>query len=110
MTTIDTAQLRARIAAGQRLWLVHAADAAPFRNAHIPGALAVTDADQAAAFLRPDDTIVVYGLDATCRTSRRLATELSRRGFADVAWYAGGLEAWLAAGGSIEGTRDPDRT
>jgi rhodanese-related sulfurtransferase len=107
---IDTEALGARIAAGQRLWLVHAAEAVTVRSAHLPGALTFPDADQAAAFLRHGDPIVVYGFDPTCATSRTLATELSNRGFTDVAWYADGLQAWLAAGGHVEGTHDRDRT
>lgn len=110
MKIIDTEALRARIVAGQQLWLVHAAEAVTFRSAHLPGALAFPDANQAAAFLRPGDPIVVYGFDSTCATSRTLATELSNRGFTDVAWYADGLQAWLAAGGHVEGTHDRDRT
>jgi rhodanese-related sulfurtransferase len=103
---IGTEALRARIVVGQRLWLVHAAESVSFRSAHLRGALAFPDADQAAAFLRHDDPIVVYGFDRTCATSRTLATELSNRGFTDVAWYADGLQAWLAAGGHVEGTHN----
>ncbi len=103
MNTIDTAQLRARLAAGRRPWLVHAAEAMSFRSSHLPGAVAFGEAEQAAAFLRADDVIVVYGFDGACRTSRALADELSERGFAHVSWYAEGLEGWLAAGGQVEG-------
>ncbi len=110
MNSIETPDLRARLAAGERMWLVHAAETVNFRFAHLPGAVAFADADQAATFLRPTDTIVVYGVDRTCRTSRTLAAELSRRGFAHVTWYADGLDGWMAAGGNVEGTHDPDRT
>lgn len=104
MSTIDTATLRARLAAGERLWLVHAAETVAFRSAHLPGAVAFADAGRATTVLRKTDSIVVYGLDRTCRTSRALAAGLSRCGYPNVAWYADGLRGWMAADGDVEGT------
>ncbi len=110
MKPIDTDQLLARMANGRQIWLVHASERASFRSVHLPGALTFADADQAAAFLRPDDTVVVYGLGPACRASRELATDLARRRFVDVWLYAEGLESWIAAGGHVEGTRGPGHT
>lgn len=102
MDLIDGPDLRRRLAAGAPIVLIHAATAVPFRTAHLPGAVAFSDIDQASAALRSADVIVVYGADHECEDSRSMAAELARRGFGDVAWYAGGLAEWTACGGLVE--------
>lgn len=106
MRTIDGQTLRARLAAGERLWLVHDESCSSFRLAHVPGAIAFFDLGQATRVLRPDDVIIVYGLDETCSASRMMAAELSGQGFADVWWYSGGLQEWIEAGAPVEGSLD----
>jgi rhodanese-related sulfurtransferase len=99
--TITDAELRSLLAdpAGG-WWLVHATDRAGFHAGHIPGALA-----------RPKDTqlhelgrtarIVVYGEDEHAATAPALAAAL-RRGGVEAVWFAGGLQAWAAAGFAVE--------
>jgi 3-mercaptopyruvate sulfurtransferase SseA len=99
---IDGATLRARVRAGERLWLVHAPGSQSFRVAHIRGAAAFADAAQVRRSLRRDDEIVVYGED-DCAECRALAEELRRHGYRRVWWYAGGLQEWVASGGEVEG-------
>jgi 3-mercaptopyruvate sulfurtransferase SseA len=102
LPVIDGATLRARVRAGERLWLVHAPGSQSFRVAHIRGAAAFADAAQVRRSLRCDDQIVVYGED-DCVECRTLAEDLLSHGYRRVWWYAGGLQEWVASGGEVEG-------
>ena len=81
-----------------------------FEQRHIPGALQacvheVVFCDVVAA-LAPDRSVpvLVYGAGAGSQDGRMAAEKLLRLGHADVRWFAGGLEAWCAAGLPLDGS------
>ncbi|MFA9429946.1 rhodanese-like domain-containing protein [Egicoccus sp. AB-alg2] len=104
-------ELRRRLAAGERLWLVHAAGPVSFRSAHLPGAVAFPDDRHLERMLRRDDHVVVYGESHDDLRSRELAAGLHARGYRHARWYAGGLTEWRASGAPVEGggARPPSR-
>lgn len=81
-------------------WLIHATDRAAFPVGHIPGALARPD-DALLARLAEAIPVVVYGEDEHARAAPSLAARL-RAWDVEVAWFAGGLAAWAAAGLPVE--------
>jgi rhodanese-related sulfurtransferase len=104
---IDGETLRARLASGERIWLLHASGSQRFRKVHIRGSVAFADIDQIRSVLRPDDEIVVYG-GTGCEACRALVERLRRSGYGRACWYAGGLQDWLAGGGEVEGVGGSD--
>lgn len=98
---MSTPQLRRLLAGSGPLWLVFAPDRAAFSDGHIPGSLTATDAQLLAAL--PGGTpVILYGEHRGAERARALAARLATAG-RDVRWYAGGLEAWSAAGLPVEG-------
>uniref|UniRef100_B8DR93 YceI family protein n=1 Tax=Nitratidesulfovibrio vulgaris (strain DSM 19637 / Miyazaki F) TaxID=883 RepID=B8DR93_NITV9 len=81
-----------------------------FEQRHIPGALQACVHEvvfcDAVAALAPDRSVpvLVYGAGAGSQDGRMAAEKLLRLGHADVRWFAGGLEAWCAAGLPLEGS------
>jgi 3-mercaptopyruvate sulfurtransferase SseA len=100
--TLHPEELHVLLSSGRQLWLVYAADRAPFSLGHIPGSVALPDHDSL-ALLADGQPVVVYGEDAGCPTARRRARELATTGI-EVALLAGGLTAWIASGHPIEGS------
>ncbi len=101
LPTVSVAQLRALLTDPQlRCWLVHATDAHPFTAGHVPGSLDQPDTGLLRR-LGADVPIVVYGEDEQARAAPALATELHHLDI-EVAWFAGGIAAWTAAGLPLE--------
>jgi rhodanese-related sulfurtransferase len=84
-----------------------------FAEQHLPGAgnacvYEVTFLDQVRAITPDlDRPIIVYGSSCRSRASATAATKLSAAGYHAVYDYAGGLEAWEAAGYPLE--RNPEQ-
>ncbi|WMW65121.1 YceI family protein [Nitratidesulfovibrio liaohensis] len=80
-----------------------------FEQRHIPGAAQACVHEvvfcDAVAALVPDLSVpmLVYGAGAGSLDGRMAAEKLLREGHTDVRWFAGGLEAWCAAGLPLEG-------
>ncbi|MDD3312835.1 YceI family protein [Pseudodesulfovibrio sp.] len=80
-----------------------------FAARHIPGAVNACVYEvafpDAMAALAPDKgaSVVLYGAGPRSGDCRCAAEKLQRAGYADVAVFLGGLEAWRAAGHALEG-------
>jgi hypothetical protein len=57
-------QLRQRLAAGWRPWLVHVGTADEFAEAHLPGAVWLPHLEHIIPLLRTGDPVVLYGAAA----------------------------------------------
>lgn len=98
---VSSAALQAALADPRLpVWLIHATDRVAFGAGHIPGALACPD-DASLARLAGGIPVVVYGEDEHVRAAPALAARLRAVGV-EVAWFAGGLVAWAAAGLPVE--------
>lgn len=81
-----------------------------FEQRHIPGAVQACVHEvvfcDAVAALAPDRSVpvLVCGAGADSLDGRMAAEKLLRQGHTDVRWFAGGLEAWCAAGLPLEGS------
>jgi rhodanese-related sulfurtransferase len=76
-----------------------------YDNGHIPTArmLPPAEIDRVPASLADkDQAIVVYCASASCQNSHQAAAELAKRGYRNVAVYAGGKEDWVGAGLRLE--------
>ena len=101
LPTVSLAQLRALLADPQLwCWLIHATDAYPFTAGHVPGSLAQPDTELLRR-LGEVVPIVVYGEDEQASAAPALATELHHLDV-EVAWFAGGIAGWTAAGLPLE--------
>jgi rhodanese-related sulfurtransferase len=104
--TISTEELRAKMQRGDRFFLVEALAEHAYQKGHLPGALSLPRAKvaQLAPTLLPDKgaEIVVYCRNLTCRSAGDAARALVALGYARVAVYPGGKEAWGAAGLPME--------
>ncbi len=105
--TLSTDDLRARLAEdrqGLELWNVLTDDY--FHGEMIPGSRRVPlDAigrEVAESAFRRDTEIIVYCAGPTCPQSRAAAQKLAHFGYTNVRAYEGGLEAWEAAGLTVE--------
>ena len=74
------------------------------RDGRIPGALPVEDAelDETLAELSRDDDVIVYCSCPNEASAARVAKLLMERGFRKVRPLHGGIDAWVAAGFSVE--------
>ncbi|MEC3956805.1 rhodanese-like domain-containing protein [Nocardia sp. CDC153] len=77
-----------------------------YAKAHLPGALALVEADveTEAPRLLPDRdaAIVTYCSNAACPNSQNVATKLERLGYTNVRKYRDGIQDWTEAGLPIE--------
>jgi rhodanese-related sulfurtransferase len=98
---ISRDDLRAGIDAGT-LTVVDALGGEYYAKQHLPGAIALVEADVAAhaASLLPDKAapIVTYCSNPACPNSQRVAERLTALGYTDVRKYREGIEDWVAAG------------
>lgn len=104
--TIDTDTLRNRLAAGTPPVLVEALPRRYYDDWHLPHArhLPHDEVRQRAAEVLPDRdaSVVVYCANEACRNSHTAAATLEQMGYTDVTVYAGGKQAWEAAGLNVE--------
>ena len=90
--------------------LIHVLPEEDFGEAHIPGARCFCVYESAfvakmmAAFPDPNTALIVYGASDDTIEAETAIAKLKAAGFAHVERLAGGMQGWIAAGGSIEGT------
>ncbi len=96
------------IASGQ-VQIVDARTREEYAEGHIPQAINLPVVEYTQNFglaaqesLRPDDDIIVYCKSANCDESKDLADRLIENSFTNVRNFAGGMDAWVAAGESVE--------
>lgn len=102
---IDTETLKARLDAGEPIQLVETLQPKEYEKGHIAGAINIPFTKMTAEARRrfsPEDVIVVYCHNPTCKASTRAAEKLDKLGFDQVLEYEGGKDAWQAAGYPME--------
>lgn len=103
MNTISREELKEKLDRGDDFKLVMTLGEWAYRLSHIPGSISVTNFEQAAELLKPDDEIVVYCSDALCIASQAAYRYLEESGYHNVRRYSGGLSDWQEAGYPLEG-------
>jgi rhodanese-related sulfurtransferase len=101
---ISAQELKEKLDRGDPLTLVNALGDWEYRAAHIPGSLHFATPEETLRALNRDDEIVVHCSDPSCLASVALYQLLERNGYRNVRRFAGGLQAWQAAGYPLEGT------
>ena len=88
--------------------LVDALPMSYFDQAHLPGAVNLTEdqVDAQASLVLPDKdaTIVTYCSNETCGNSQAVARRLENLGYSAVRKYREGIQDWVAAGNPVEST------
>ena len=102
--TISREDLKAKLDRGDDFKLVMALNRWAYEAKHIPGSLHFDTPDELYSAVAPDDEVVVYCSNVDCLSSVALYRDLVRRGYRNVARYAGGLLDWEDAGLPLEGT------
>ena len=100
---IDTQELKAKLDRGEGFRVVMTLGEWEYRTTHIPGSMRISTAQEALEALDPKDEIVLYDSGPSCPASRLAYKFLKAHGYERVRRYAGGLEAWVGAGFSLEG-------
>jgi rhodanese-related sulfurtransferase len=100
---IDTQELKAKLDRGDVFEVVMTLGEWEYRTTHIPGSMRISTAQEALEALDPKDEIVLYDSGPSCPASRLAFKFLKAHGYERVRRYAGGLEAWVGAGYSLEG-------
>jgi len=104
-TLITRDELRAEIDAGT-VTVVDALGGDYYATQHLPGAIALVEADVAAlaAGLLPDKAapIVTYCSNPACPNSQQVANRLTALGYSNVRKYREGIQDWVDAGLPIE--------
>lgn len=103
---LNLAQLQARLAVNPAITLLEALPQKYYQDGHLPGALHMPhdQTRQLAPMLVPHTAteVVVYCASATCQNSHIAARILDQIGYANVAVFAGGKQAWTEAGLAFE--------
>ncbi|MFF2557578.1 rhodanese-like domain-containing protein [Nocardia sp. NPDC058058] len=106
MTTLITREELAREIEAGSVTVLDALGGEYYAKAHLPGALALVEADvdTLAPRLLPDKTaaIVTYCSNAACPNSQNVAGKLERLGYTNVRKYRDGIQDWSEAGLPIE--------
>ncbi len=109
-STISTAALAALLRAKVPLVLLDARTGKFDDGRRIPGAKslsATTTADEAAALIKTEDTLVVtYCSNLKCPASSYLAKRLAKLGYKNVIEYAHGIDGWATAGNAVVKTKN----
>jgi rhodanese-related sulfurtransferase len=102
---ISRDELKAEIEAGA-VTVVDALGGEYYAKQHLPGAIALVEADveALAARLLPDKAaaIVTYCSNSACPNSQRVADRLAALGYTQVRKYREGIEDWAGAGLPLE--------
>jgi rhodanese-related sulfurtransferase len=104
-TTISREELKAKLDAGEKFFLVNVLSPGAFRREHIPGSMNVPVSQverRARELWNVDDEIVVYCSNSACEASPMAAASLDSLGYRHVADYEGGIEDWKEAGYPVE--------
>jgi rhodanese-related sulfurtransferase len=101
--TISREDLQRKLERGDDFKLVMALNRWAYDAKHILGSLHFDTPAELYAAIKPDDEVVVYCSHVDCLSSVALYRDLVRRGYRDVARYAGGLLDWEEAGLPLEG-------
>lgn len=104
MNTLTVQELEGRLARPEPVQLVMALQHWAYERLHIPGSLNFENAVEAAQHLSRDREVVVYCTNPNCAASYRLYYYLLSLGFTRIARFAGGIEAWMEAGLTVEGS------
>jgi rhodanese-related sulfurtransferase len=107
---IDTETLKARLDAAEPIQLVETLQPKEYTKSHIAGAINIPFTNvtsEAKRRFSPDDVIVVYCHNPTCKASTRAAEKLEKLGYRNVYEYEGGKDAWEAAGYPMEYGKPP---
>jgi len=106
-TLISRHDLEALIASGT-VTVVDTLPQSYYDQQHLPGAVNLVEADVAekAATVLPDRaaTIVTYCSNAACGNSQAVANRLQKLGYTDVRKYRDGIQDWVEAGLTVEGS------
>lgn len=100
---ISTEELKSKLDSGDDFKLVMTFHDWAFKAKHIPGSINVNSPESATGLVSPSDEIVVYCVNPSCMASISAYQMMVENGFSNVRRYAGGLEAWEAAGLEFEG-------
>ncbi|MGH3714489.1 MAG: rhodanese-like domain-containing protein [Micromonosporaceae bacterium] len=106
VSLITRDELQVAIDAGE-VTVVDALGGDYYAQQHLPGAIALTPSDDAAALagsLLPDKNaaIVTYCANAACPNSDQVGSKLISLGYTNVRKYRDGIEDWVAAGLPVE--------
>jgi rhodanese-related sulfurtransferase len=100
---ISADELKAKLDQKDDFKLVNALGEWEFRAKHIPGSLHFPTIREALRTLKPEQEIVVYCSNPSCRASYLMYRELQKRGFKKIRRFEGGLAAWEESGYPLEG-------
>ena len=101
--TISSEDLKAKMDNNENFKLVMTYHEWAFNAKHIPGSLNIYSVESAAGKIDPSDEIIVYCVNEICNASITAYRILESQGFNKIVRFAGGLEAWEAAGYKLEG-------
>jgi rhodanese-related sulfurtransferase len=110
MELISREELKAKLERRDDFKLVMTLGEFAFNAAHIPGSLNVSSMDQlnnmreVLGLVSPDDEIVVYCSNEPCMASQVAYGLLASSGFTNVRRYAGGIQDWIEAGYTYDGS------
>ena len=104
MNLISAEDLKAKLDRGEPLKLVNALGEWEFQAKHIPGSLHFKTVADALSELSPQDEIVVYCSNPSCRASSEMYKELEAHGYRNVRRFEGGIIGWEDAGYPLEGS------
>ncbi len=111
MKTITLTELTDALSTGEPITLVETLRLPAYEQGHLPGALHLhsDDVERLANTVLPDRdaTIVTYCSNVSCRASTAVHAKLLRRGYVNVATFAGGKHEWVDAGLPLESGRSP---
>ena len=103
MQIIDQVELSAKLDSGEDFTLMMTMLERHYIAAHIPGSIFQSPLELDKIDLATDREIVVYCSSDGCVASARAFNTLVSMGYTNVRHFKGGLAAWAAAGGSLEG-------
>lgn len=113
MDTISKEELKARLSRDKPnnydkrrgFTLVNVLSQEDFNREHIPGSMNIPIGQESQFEQLFDNSkeIYVYCASRDCPASRKVADELSRRGFRHVAAFEGGMKEWKQGGDRVEG-------
>jgi len=104
MARISVAELDQLLQRGEMPAIVDVRSSLSQQDGRIPGAVAISIHDMATATLDvpPDGEVIVYCACPNEASAAVVAQHLMRRGYKRVRPLAGGIDAWIAAGYSVE--------
>jgi rhodanese-related sulfurtransferase len=107
MKEVSEKDLKSKIDAGDKFYLIDARSKEDFEHNHLPEAVNLAwgpefNTDLSVVLPDKDSEIIVYGTNEACAMAKSAVDHLEKVGYQNIGLLSGGIMSWMEAGHALE--------